>query len=119
MEIVIKAKNIELSNSVNYLVNQKLAPLGKFFKTEEDLKEMFVELKKEDKHHKKGDIFIVEIILMLKGKKLVVEAHGETLAKAVVQAKDEMQIEIKKYKTKMIEKPRRKIRKNLSKIEEV
>jgi len=117
MNIIVKAKNIELVESVNYLVNQKLAPLGKFFKTDEGSKEMFVELKKDAKHHKNGDIFWVEVIMMLKGKKLVVTSKGETLAKAIVSAKDEMQIEIKKYKTKVVEEPRRKIKKALRKTE--
>jgi len=112
MQIIIKTKNLEPTDSLRDLINKKINGLGKFVKIfKEDFKEIFVEVEKETRHHKKGNIFFAELIISLPGKKLFAKAHGENLSKAITEVKDEMEREIKKYKTKTIELPRRKYRK--------
>ncbi len=112
MKIIIKTKNFELSPVLKSFTENRVQKLEKFIKIlKNDFKEILVELARETKHHRKGDIFRAELIINLPGKNLIAISHGENLNKAIVAAKDEMEIEIKKYKLKKIELPRRKMRK--------
>ncbi|OGZ68540.1 MAG: ribosomal subunit interface protein [Candidatus Staskawiczbacteria bacterium RIFCSPHIGHO2_02_FULL_34_9] len=111
MKIIITTKNLDLTPSLNVLVNQKVEKLRKFINVLKEklpekgksLAEVFVEIEKVSKHHKKGDVFKTEIIIVLPGKKLVSESHGSDLLKTVIEAKDELEIEIKKYKSRSAE----------------
>ena len=84
MKIIITTKNLDLTPSLNVLVNQKVEKLRKFINVLKEklpekgksLAEVFVEIEKVSKHHKKGDVFKTEIIIVLPGKKLVSESHG-------------------------------------------
>ena len=111
MNIIIKTKNIRLTESLEKYINDKIGKLARFMHSENT--EVFVEVKKETIHHKKGDMFSAQLVLSMDGKKLVVKAHGEDLLKVIIKSKDEMEIEIKKHKTRNIEESRRKIRKSL------
>lgn len=112
MQIIIKTKNFELTGSLEKFINEKVGKLEKFAKTlGKDSMEVFVEVEKETNHHRKGDLFMANIQIQLAGKNLMARSHGEDLMKAVIEAKDELEIEIKKYKLKTVELPRRKIRK--------
>lgn len=112
MNIIIKTKNFELTRFLEEFVNDKVGKLEKFLGSAGG-KEVFMELEKETNHHRKGDVFVAHIQIQLPGKILMAKAHGEDLNKAIIDAKNEMEIEIKKYKTKTIETPRRKIRKSM------
>lgn len=120
MKIIIKTKNIELSPSIENFVEEKIGSLKKFIKIfqREDsdkgkpLAEVFVELEKETKHHRKGELFKAEVIIALPRKKIVAEAKGDDLWGAIVEVKDNLQQEIKKYKVKSIDSSIRERRKN-------
>jgi ribosomal subunit interface protein len=109
MKIIIKTKNLELSPSLESYINEKIGSFEKFIKTlqkEEEgktLSEIFVEVEKETRHHRHGEVFVAKAQIMLPGKSLVAEAKGEDLFLAIVEVKDELQQEIKKYKLKKID----------------
>ncbi len=109
MQIIIKTKNIELTPSLENFINGKIGKLGKFLF---DGAELFVEIERETSHHKKGEVFFAEAIVSLPGKKLISQAKGDDLGKAITEVKEELEIEIKKYKLKKIELPRRKAKKS-------
>lgn len=112
MQIIIKTKNFELTSALEKFIKEKIGKLEKFAKTlGKDSMEIFVEVEKETNHHRKGDLFIANLQVQLPGKMLMAKAHGEDLNKSIISAKDEMEIEIKKYKLKKIELPRRKAKK--------
>ncbi len=112
MNIVIKTKNLELTESLEKFISKRLEGLKKFIKVlKNDSQEVMIEVEKETKHHKKGDVFRAEAIIKLPGQSLVARAHGEDLGKVVTETRDEMEREIRKYKTMKIEKPRREQRK--------
>ncbi|MFH1967807.1 MAG: hypothetical protein ABIJ84_00280, partial [bacterium] len=71
------------------------------------LAEVLVELERETKHHKKGDIFIVKCRILLPGRSLMSKAKSDDILKAIIAAKDEIKTEIEKYKFKKIAKRRR------------
>lgn len=119
MDIIIKTKNLELTDSLNTLINKKMAGLKKFMPVAEDeipvkgktLLGVFLEIERESKHHRKGDVFNAEAIITLPGKKLVAKAHGENLVTIIGKVKHELEREVRKYKTQKIELPRRKYKK--------
>ena len=112
MQIIIKAKNFQLTESLERFINDKIGKLEKFAKTlKSDSMDIFVEIEKETNHHRKGDLFIANLQINLPGKNLMAKARGEDLNKAIIEAKDELEIEIKKHKLKTVELPRRQIRK--------
>ena len=117
MKIIIKTKNLELTESLSKYIEKKLFSLKKFldiFKKDEQrktLSEVFVDIEKETKHHRKGDIFLAEALINLPGKKIIAKAKQDDLYKSINEIKTELAEEIKKYKLKMTEIKRREQRK--------
>ena len=119
MKIIIKTKKLELTEALQTFIEKKIGTVKKFISIlKEDipgegktLAEVFVEVGKETKHHKKGDIFKAKINVRLPGKFILAEATSDDLFKAIIESRDELKIEIEKYKLKNIDKNRRLQRK--------
>ncbi len=115
MKIIIKTKNIELDETLEDFINDKIGSLSKFIKILQEEKiekgkplgQFFIEVEKETRHHKKGPYFRAEVQVYLPGRTLRVEAKGEDLKMAIIEIKDEMQQEIKKYKLRKSDLERR------------
>jgi len=121
VNIILKIKNLKLTESFIVFIKNKIGGIKKLLKgfnkdNQKDVSEAFVEVEKETRHHKKGDIYRAEAKINLPGKSFVARAHGEDLGRAVVEVKDELEREIKKYKNKKIEIPLRKFRKTKDKF---
>ncbi|MDP3883140.1 MAG: HPF/RaiA family ribosome-associated protein [Candidatus Staskawiczbacteria bacterium] len=115
MRIDIKTKNLELTEALRNFTEKKFLTLKKFInvlKKEDEigktLAEVLVELEKETKHHRKGDVYVVKCQIHLPGRNLIAKAKLDDLLKAVVATRDEMKMEIEKYKFKIADKNRRK-----------
>ena len=125
MKIIIKTKNIDLTDGLQNFVEKKMGSIKKFINilkqdTPDGLKtlaEVFVEVEKQTEHHKKGKVFLVKTQIILPGKSLEAWYREDDLFKAVVGAKNELKTEIEKYKFKKIDTTRRKQRKSKGKIE--
>jgi len=118
MKIIIKTKNLDLSADLKNFIEKKIGSIKKFINTlkREDeigktLAEVFVEVERETKHHSNGQIFLVKSRIYLPGREIVSEARADDLFKAIIRVKDEMKMEIEKYKFKKIDKNRREQRK--------
>ncbi len=117
MKVIIKTKNLALTEDLRDFIEEKISSLKKFvdvLKKEEEKKtlaEAFVEVEKETKHHNKGQVFKSEAKILLPGRKIIARAAGDDLLLTVVEIKDKLQQEIKKYKFKNIGKNRRQQRK--------
>lgn len=122
MKIITKAKNIDISPALQKFIDKKVATLKKFISILKDdapgktLAEVFVEVQKETRHHRKGEIFKCQLEVRLPGKKLVAQAKSDDLQKAVIDAKEQLKLEIEKYKFKKIDKTRRQQRKTKKEI---
>ena len=112
MNIIIKTKNLELTDSLRAYNNKRIDGLKKFIDVSEDS----LEIQKETNHHRKGDIFKAEAAIAVPGKMLVAQAQGDDLGKAVTKVRDELKQEIKKYKVKKIELPRRAAKKSRDQV---
>jgi len=112
MKIIIKTKNLQLTNDLQIFVEKKIGSIKKFInilkedtpKKGKTLAEIFVELEKETKHHRKGDIFLVKTMISLPGKSLKVSSRADDIFEAIVDVKDKLKIEIEQYKSKNSEK---------------
>jgi len=119
VKIIIKTKNLELTEGLQNFVEKKISSIKKFIdilkedtpKKGKTLAEVFVEVEKETEHHKKGKIFLVKTQIILPGKSLEAWYRADDLFKAVVGAKNELKMEIEKYKFKNIDRNRRQQRK--------
>ena len=119
MKITIKMRNLDQSQALDQYIEERFGGLKKFVSIlQEDsdegktLAEVDVEVEKETQHHRKGDIFIVKAKIVLPGKTLMVEAKEDDIFQSVTKARDEMKLEIEKYKFKKIDKDRREQRKS-------
>ncbi len=117
MRIIIKVKNLVLTEELRNFIEEKISSLKKFvdvLKKEEEKKtlaEVFVEVEKETKHHNKGQVFRSEAKILLPRRKIIAQSAGDDLFLTIVEIKDKLQQEIKKYKLKNIDKNRRQQRK--------
>lgn len=120
MKIIIKNKNIKITDSLLDLVNQRFMGLNKFtnilhdkdlpVKKGKTLAEVFFEVEKVT-HHRKGDVYLAEAKIYLPRKKIMAKSHGDDLTKVITEVRNELEREIRKRKAKTIELPRRKYRK--------
>lgn len=112
MKIIIKATGFELEEAARQKVEEEIASLEKFLPLlkESDI-EAFVEVEKTTRHHQTGPFFRAECQINLPGKSLRAEAIRDSLDLALIEAKDEMQRQVKKYKNKRADIVRRSFRK--------
>lgn len=71
----------------------------------------FVEVERETTHHRKGNVFRAEAKIYLPGKSLFAKAKGDDLIKIISEVRDELESEIRKYRTRIIDFPRRQSKK--------
>src|SRR3989344_4367334 len=101
MKTMIHTKNLELTPSIETFVNQKMDTIAKLFKTGEQLTEARIEIGKPSRHHQKGPIYYAEINLKIGGKLLRATEKHVDLRTAVDFARDEIERQIKKFKSKI------------------
>lgn len=116
MKITIKATNIELTQSIRTEAENKIGELEKYiqsFNKEEavikgkPLYEVWVEVGRTTRHHKKGDIFRAEVQIRLPGKSLRAESENTDLYQAIDEVRNELKTELKRYKEKQIDRRKR------------
>ncbi|MBZ9569452.1 ribosome-associated translation inhibitor RaiA [Patescibacteria group bacterium] len=123
MKIVIKTKNVELTQALKKYIQEKFNSLEKFLQIFQEEKyfnhffgkgkprvELWVEIGKETLHHQKGPFFWAECQMRFPGKSLRATARLKDLKLAIVEVKDELQRQLKKYKEKITTKDKRKQR---------
>lgn len=121
MRITIKTKNLELTPELGSFINKKIGSLKKFLGSFQnhhlpvaggrELFETFVEVERVTNHHRKGDVFSAEAKLYTPGRSLFAKVQGEDVMKIIHELRDELESEIRKYKTRIVEFPIRKAKK--------
>lgn len=109
MKINIKATNLDLTPAITVYIEEKINSLEKFI-SGEDLKawdernqaavEADVEIARTTDHHRQGDIYRAEVNIKVPGRVIRAEAQEWDVRVAIDKVKDELQIELKKYKNK-------------------
>jgi len=99
MQINIKAKNLELTSSINDYINKRIKSIEKLVK--DDSGALFeIEVGRTTFHHKKGDIFRAEINLKFKGESLYASSEKEELYTAIDEVRNEVKSKLLTYKKK-------------------
>jgi putative sigma-54 modulation protein len=113
MKLNIKATNLELTPKLKAYVQKKIDMLDKYFGKLKVINAR-VEISKTTNHHLKGEIYRAEVNFSIGGDLLRVEKTEKDLFKAIDKVKDHLELVIKKYKDKKIDRSKKK--KKLSSI---
>jgi len=107
MNIDLKGTNLDLTPSLKTYINDKFSGITKVIKKFEENgeSELRIEVARTTKHHHKGDVFMAEANLNINGKLFRATKTVEDVRKAIDIIKDELQLQIEKYKDKL--SPRR------------
>jgi len=107
MKINIKATKLELTKAISDYFQLKMNSLEKYLG---DVKVINcdVEISKTIGNRNKGEIFRAEVNLMVPRQLLRVEKTEKDLYKAIDKVKDHLELVIKKYKDKIIDKQKGK-----------
>ena len=98
MRIDISTKNITLDEPLRIFIEEKIGGLEHLIGNSTGLAK--VEIGMPSKHHRSGEVFSAEVNLSLGGKLLRATCTHEDLRNAIVDVKDELQAQIKKFKGK-------------------
>jgi ribosomal subunit interface protein len=104
IHITITTKNITLDNPLQVFIEDKIGGLEHLLGG--GAMEVHVEIGKPSRHHHKGPVFYAEANVSIGGKILRAEAQHEDLRSAIVQVKEELQSQIKKFKEKRTDNAR-------------
>ena len=107
MKIDTKYNNITSDNPLEIFVKEKIGALDKYLKGGQTI-EARVEIGKPSKHHRSGAIFYAEANLKIGGNLLRAEATREDIRTAIVDVKNELQVQIQKLKEKHTDSPRQR-----------
>ena len=115
MKIILHGKNIELTPPLKEFVDEKVGSLDKYFKGGAgSAVSARVEVGRDSRHHRTGPVYYAEINLKLGKNLLRAAAEHLDVRTALDQARDEMQSQIVKFKTRSV-MARRAIRKSAAK----
>src|SRR3990167_7933885 len=98
MKIELYGKNISLDEPLKIFIEDKIGGLEKFLGKGPIVAR--VEIGLPSKHHRSGRIYYAEVNLKVGGKLLRATCQHEDLRNAVVDVKNELQKQIKKFKDK-------------------
>ena len=101
MKFIIKSKDIKISDELNSYIEKRIGKLEKFLENvDPELLEATVEFEKIIGGQRQWEIYEAHVNLQWPGKFFRSEVRGENFFSMVDDAKEELEIEIRKYKTK-------------------
>lgn len=109
MKITIKATSVDLTPSLRIYIEKKLDPLSKLIErlNKAGQAELWLEIARTTRHHRKGGVFRAEADLRLPKHILRAEETSSDLRAALGALKDKLRVEIEKYRTRFLERLRR------------
>lgn len=102
MQIDVYAKNIELTPAIRSFVEEKIGSLVRFLEGRSENLQARVEVGKPSRHHKSGQVFYAEVNLKVGGKLFRASEEHLDLYVAIDRVRDELEIQIKKFKNRII-----------------
>jgi ribosomal subunit interface protein len=108
MQIDIHAKNVELNATLRAFIEEKMNDL-EHLTGDSGPAQVKVEIGIPSQHHNSGQIFYAEANMNLGGHLLRAEATNYDMHSAIVDVKDDLKIQIKKFKEKLNDKTRQAI----------
>lgn len=105
MQIDIHAQNVELNPPLRTFIEEKMSDLEHLMGNVGQVHTR-VEVGIPSNHHQSGPIYYCEVNVKVGGQLLRGQSENYDLHAAIVDVKDEMKVQIKKYKEKMQDKDR-------------
>jgi len=105
MKLILKTKNLELTDPLREYIDKKLLPISKLLSKWELDRELILEceISRTTKHHHKGDkVYYAETNLDFGFKLIRANIYSDDPRRAIDQLKDTLQSEIKKLKDKLV-----------------
>lgn len=102
MNIQIKASNLKLTASIKDYVDEKIGALAKYIKSNEAKVELG-----RDAHHRTGDVYRAEVMLVVGGKLLRAEAVSEDIYASIDLVIPKLKEQVSKFKDKRVTLQRR------------
>lgn len=99
MKIKLKTTNFRLLPDIETYLEDKLNALDRFLPRDESIF-ADVELAKTTNHHQKGNVFKAEVNISVPGRLIRAQAEEWDLRVAIDEVKNELQLELRKYKEK-------------------
>lgn len=106
MQLNIKATNLDLAPELKEYMQKKMDMLDKYLGKLKIIN-AHIEISKTTNRHLKGEIYCAEVNLSLGSDLLRVEKTEKDLFKAIDKVKDHLELVIKKYKDKKIDRKRK------------
>ncbi len=103
MKINVKSTKLELTEAIRNYFQEKMDMLEKYFGSIKVIN-CDVEIEKLAGRQRKGKIFRAEVNLQVPGEILRVEKTADNMYKAIDKVKDHLELIIKKYKEKLIDR---------------
>jgi len=101
MKFIIRSSDVKISEDLKDYTEKRIAKLEKFLENvDPDLIEVLVEFARAVGGQKQGEIFEAHINLKIPGKFFRSEVKNENLFSLIDDAKEELEEEIRKFKTK-------------------
>ena len=110
MQFHINTKNTELPDGLRRFIEEKIGELQRFLPVSADEIQAWVEVGKITNHHEHGNIFEAKIDLGIPGQTFRAEITSEDINSAVLEARDELQREIRRFKEKHTDQQRKGMR---------
>ena len=105
MQIDIHAQGLELNAPLRAFIEEKMGDL-EHLAGDIGVVHARIEVGIPSQHHQSGSIYYAELNLNVGGQLLRAESTNYDLHSAIVDVKDEMKVQIKKFKEKLQEKER-------------
>ena len=102
----IKATGLDLTPSIRLYIEEKFKPISRLVRRfdSEGGVEMWLEIARTTRHHRRGDVFLAEADIRLPKKILRAEERARDIRTAIDLLKHTLRLEIEKYRTRLEEK---------------
>lgn len=103
MRYTIKATKIALTKEITAYIEKKMTALDKIIAHFGSAVKVCVEVERTTRHHRKGDVFRVEVQVNAPHKNMRAEAVAQTVFEAIDTVKNEMALELERHKEKEVD----------------
>lgn len=108
MKIDISCANVDMTPAFAEYIEEKIGSCGDIVKRFEaaGTLDLFFKISRTTKHHAHGDVFTAEATLALPSKLIHIKTKGSDARAVVDELKDDLKVELRKYKERAVSQKR-------------
>jgi putative sigma-54 modulation protein len=100
MKILSTGINLKLTESMKSYIEDKIGILSRYFKGQDEVLKAEIDVRM-DTHHQKGDVYMISIRFVAKGKEFYTKERHETFYGAIDIAQEELEKQMQRYKEEL------------------